>query len=450
MPAYFIANSDITAQPVVGTFGVDSTKLIAIGYQSSTSGGSVAFIAQYDDEPRNGLADFTGNLNAVRGVPIAMAFSDRFLVLTDSGYVYGYTNAINAIDTFDVRAEQYHGLCLIGNRAVVMAGDSLVTHLTVLDTPLISFDLPGYYNWGPVVCDMNRDGQPEILAASPDGAIIYVTIDTSGTEPAFHILEQKQTNYRYSANPVAGDVDLDGFPEMIIGGIGSMYAFDQHAQLLTDFPIEINDRFPYDSVIAAPIHAEIDNAGLPEMVFATGIGNIYSFGLSKSYGFPMSGGELGIGSPVVFHSDSTAKFGYVGLDGWFYAWNITTDSSHNFWPMAGHDARGSFALPVDALGEPKQYSEKFADKSFFNYPNPVTDGSTHFRYFLGEAATKVDMTIFDLTGREIATLAGSTFQGENECGWQCSDITPGVYRCRIVVDFGSESKTAFTDVAVIR
>ncbi|MBK7141686.1 MAG: T9SS type A sorting domain-containing protein [bacterium] len=449
MPAYFIANSDITTQPVVGTFGADTMKMIAIGYQVSASGGKVVFLTQYDDAG-NGLADFTGNTNDVTGVPIAMAFSNQFVVLTDSGRVYGFDNPVSPHSAFNVIDEQYHGLCLMGNRAVVMHGDSLVTRLTVLDTPSVTLELPRYYNWGPVVCDMDRDGQPEILAASPDGWIIYATIDTAGTDPVLRILEEGETGFGFSANPVAGDADLDGYADMIIGGRNAIYAFDRRAQLLTNFPVEINDRYPSDSVISAPIHGDLNHSGVPEMIFPTGIGNIYSFGLGKSYGFPLSAGELGVGSPVIFHSDTTAKLGYVGVDGWFYAWNISTDSTRNYWPMAGHDAQGSFALPVDQLDDPVTSPDKFAEKSFFNYPNPVTEGSTTFRYILGEAANRVEMTIYDLSGREIASMNGPAFQGTNEYGWQCSDVTPGVYRCRIVIDFAGETKTAFTDVAVIR
>lgn len=449
MPAYFIANSDITTQPVVGTFGADPMKMIGIGYQSSASGGTVAFITQYDDPP-NGLAEFTGNLNSVTGVPIAMAFSDRFLVLTDSGMVYGFTGAVGATSVFRVTDEQYHGMCLLGMRAVVMHGDVSVTRLTWLDTPSVTMELPGYYNWGPVVCDMDRDGQPEILAASPDGNIVYATIDTSGSEPVLRILEEKSTDFAFTANPVAGDVDLDGWPDMVIGGRNGLYAFDHRAQLLTNFPIEVNDRYPWDSVIAAPIHAEINRTGVPEMIFSTGIGNIYSFGIGKTYGFPLSGGELGVGSPVLFHSDSTAKLGYVGVDGWFYAWNVLTDSTRNYWPMYGHDARGSFALPVEELVDPVPIATLFDEKKFFNYPNPATNGNTTFRYELGEDARRVEMTIYDLSGTEIASFLGPVFAGTNESVWQCGDVTPGVYRCRIVVEFDGETKTAFTDVAVIR
>jgi len=38
----------------------------------------------------------------------------------------------------------------------------------------------------------------------------------------------------------------------------------------------------------------------------------------------------------------------------------------------------------------------------------------------------------------------------DEVIWDCSDITAGVYRCVITVEFDGEQSTAFTDIAVIR
>jgi len=67
----------------------------------------------------------------------------------------------------------------IGGRAA--EGDTLVHNSLVLD---------GYYNYGPVLVDIDNDGQPEIVACSPDGELVYVTVDTTNTDPSFSILAQ--------------------------------------------------------------------------------------------------------------------------------------------------------------------------------------------------------------------------------------------------------------------
>jgi hypothetical protein len=149
--------------------------------------------------------------------------------------------------------------------------------------------------------------------------------------------------------------------------------------------------------------------------------------------------------------DSTGgELGYVGADGWFYLWQIDSDSSKNLWPMGGHDPAGSFTLRQDQIGSVKAYAEDFPKEKFFNYPNPATTGRTTIRYFLGRTASRVMMSLYDLSGRKVTEFTGTTMVGENEHDWDCSSVTPGVYRCRIEIDFAGDTKTAFTDIAVIR
>ena len=72
------------------------------------------------------------------------------------------------------------------------------------------------------------------------------------------------------------------------------------------------------------------------------------------------------------------------------------------------------------------------EEKFYNYPNPVLDGSTTIRYFLGKDATAVQLNIFDLSGQQVVTLEGGTVGGsDNEVFWDCQSVTTGVYRCVI-------------------
>jgi len=170
-----------------------------------------------------------------------------------------------------------------------------------------------------------------------------------------------------------------------------------------------------------------------------------------SYGFPLSGGERGAGSPVIFRDSTGGKLGYLGADGWFYAWDVDLDTTTNYWPMGGHDPAGTFAFEPSKLPDPRQFTVLLPEERFYNYPNPVVDGSTVIRYFLGQEAARVEIKIYDLSGVEIADMTGPTTGGlDNERVWNCSDVTPGVYRCMIEVDFGGRTETAFTDIAIIR
>jgi hypothetical protein len=193
-------------------------------------------------------------------------------------------------------------------------------------------------------------------------------------------------------------------------------------------------------------------AGDPsEIIFPSLTGNVDSFGIRPSYGFPLSAGEISAGSPVYTSDASTGKLGFLGADGWFYLWDVASDTTKNFWPMGGHDPAGTYVFDENILPSPKPLSSTFDKDKFFNYPNPVTDGSTTIQYYLGEDAQSVALKIFDLSGREVYAASGSTTgRRDNRVTWNCTDVTPGVYRCVIEVNFNGPTESAFTDIAVIR
>jgi hypothetical protein len=347
--------------------------------------------------------------------------------------------------------DEYHGICRVGVRIAVLAGDSTETNFHYLGDPVYTFTVDGRYNYGPIVADFNRDGQPEIAAFSEDGDGIYVTVDTTNTTPLFSVLAEKQTGNHFTVNPVASDVDVDGYPDVLIGGTDTVFAFNRELTLVTNFPLRVDDRFPESDIVSAVVSADIDGSSIPETIFPTDVGNMCSLGLEKTYGFPLSAGDLGVGSPVVFHDSTGGKLGYLGVDGWFYAWEVDLDTTHALWTMGGHDPEGSYALDQAELTPVVQYSDKLPRDKFYVYPNPVTDGRATLRYFLGENADRVTLSIYDFSGYQIGTFDGTATGGiDNEFVWECGGVTPGVYRCILKADFGGDTQTAFADIAVIR
>lgn len=457
IPLFVKFDDDISAGPVTGKFpdDPDSTKLVAVGLDA-TGGFSNVNIYRLQDANNDGQADISGarGFMSVKGIPIAMTFGDKLYVLSDSGYVYEKDSLQRPeINVAYLNATKFQGVCRVGSGLIVMAGDETNTNLYDINNKFIqdSISLGGYYTLGPILVDINLDGIPEVVAASEDGNIILVSVNISGGGNPFSILKQVNTNYSFTVNPVAGDIDLDGYPDIIIGGTNTVYAFNRELYLKTSFPVEINDKYPDDYVISPPIAAGIENGGRPEIIFPTQIGNIYSFGPELSYGFPLSAGELGVGSPVFFNDTTGGKLGYLGADGWFYLWNVDEDRIFNFWPMGGADPSGSFDFKASKLPSLKKYSNLLPSKSFYNYPNPVVNGITTIRYFLGQDAKSVVLDFYDLSGKRVAEYNGPTNGGiDNEFVWNCNDITPGVYRCVINVDFNGNKQTAFTDIAIIK
>ena len=473
VPLYTRTSEIIYCSPVTGQFDTTEIldKYIAIGLPTSASSGAVLFYTTGDNngdgraDPENAL----GSVVTTKGYPIALSFGSKLYVLSDSGYVYfkeALTSPPLVYPYFE--NEDYFGICRIDDdKLLLLAGDSLgdgdeqtrIYYMGGTAETVDSLVLEGYFNYGPVLADMDLDGLPEIVACTPDGEVIYVTVDTTGVMPSFSVLTRRKTGYRFTTNPTVGDVDLNGQPDIIIGGQNAVYAFNRELTLKTGYPVEINDRYPDDIVTASPVTADLRSGGVPEIVFPTDVGNIYSFGPDRTYGFPLSGGEYGLG-PCVYFVDSSSgdsvvgRLGYVGADGWFYAWSVDPDTVHNYWPMLGHDPEGTFRFVDDQLQPAAVASGLFPEERFYNYPNPVLDGSTTITYWLNDSPDEISMTIYDLSGREVKSFRdgelGRNVQEENEVVWNCGGVTPGVYRCLIKVDFAGSTETSFTDIAVIR
>ena len=458
LPLYFDAGPDsISANPVTGNFGDNvANKFLAVGISYGDSG--QVQILMSSDLDNDGLADSVASFVTV-GSPIAMTFGADLYVLTDSGEVY-YKSSRDAPPklVLDLDYEEYHGLMRVGAGIIVVGGNyiqscaSCLTYLHYIEDSTTTSDvsLKGDYSLGPITVDIDRQGPNEIVLCSPDGAIAVASFDHTATYP-FVSGRIKETGFKFASNPVAGDIDDDGYPEILVGGVNTLYAFDRGLTIKPDYPQQISDRYTTDQVLVAPIVADLERGNRPEMIFSTPNGNIWSIGEDVSFGFPLSGGELGIGSPVFFNDSTGGHLGYLGLDGWFYLWRVDGDHERDYWTMYGADPTGSFAFDASKLGPIQDYSAAFAEEKFFNYPNPVRNGVTKIRYFLGQDVSDVKLTIYDLAGQVEDRLTGPTSGGLNhDVEWVCSDVVPGVYRCLIEIDFGGRTETAFTDIAVIR
>jgi M6 family metalloprotease-like protein len=457
VPIFYRSTANFSAGPVTGYFASEPThKLVAVGDE----GNSVQILDTVDTNG-DGLADVAGSELTTNGFPIAMSFGDSVLwTLTSSGWVYRRTELFVPLahrhQFTPTKFKEFHGIAQIGNRLALVAGDTANTKFMVLtaqgtDSLVVdSISVSGRYNFGPIVVDMNRDGTPEIVAFSSTGDGICVSVDTSTAQPALSVLEQKSTGFTFTTNPVAGDLDLDGRADIAIGGTNRLYAFDDHLTIKSDFPKECGDRNPSVDIIAAPIVGQVDGTGGPEMVCPNDVGSIHAISDREIAGFPLNGGVKGAGSSLLFLDSTGGELGYVGADGWFYLWHVDSDSTKNLWPMGGHDPAGSFSLRQDQIGSVVSYADEFPKEQFYNYPNPATNGRTTIRYFLGRAASRVMLSLYDLSGRKVTEFDGTAMAGTNEHDWDCSAVTPGVYRCRIEVDFSGDTKTAFTDIAVIR
>jgi hypothetical protein len=309
-------------------------------------------------------------------------------------------------------------------------------------------NLEGRFIYGPVAADLDRDGRPEVIVVSPDGMVKAITIDTLGA-PTFSLYNQISLHDSVFANPAVADYDNDGYADIIIGAEGHIYALDKNFISLLDFPIIIDRQFPTDFTVASPTVADIDGDDRQDIIVMTATGNCYAFGPELLFNFPISAGGAAIGSALIYRKGNGGGLGLLGADGWFYSYDISYDSLRADWPMGGGDARGTFYLPIERLGPKSIAADVLPAEQFFCYPNPSLDGTTTIRYFLGDDAS-VTLTMYDLSGKEVDRVNMPSNQGTVEWSWNGSALPTGVYRCLLTADFGGETRSAFTDIAIIK
>ena len=88
---------------------------------------------------------------------------------------------------------------------------------------------------------------------------------------------------------------------------------------------------------------------------------------------------------------------------------------------------------------------------FYNYPNPVQDGSTTFRYFLS-SSNNVEIKIYSASGFFIELIKdNSIYQNEyNEIVWDTKNLDSGVYLANLIAfSNGKEKESKIIKVLVI-
>lgn len=91
------------------------------------------------------------------------------------------------------------------------------------------------------------------------------------------------------------------------------------------------------------------------------------------------------------------------------------------------------------------------DGYVYNYPNPIDDGETRFRFF-ADKDLDIQIKIFYLSGRYTGTtLTRSVCSGQwHELLWEAGDLQSGVYLAQITVSSGSSTETYIIKPAILK
>jgi M6 family metalloprotease-like protein len=299
--------------------------------------------------------------------------------------------------------------------------------------------------------DLDRDGQTEIVAAHYQGGIAALKLD--GEPLSGWPVEMSGT---VVSSPALGDLDGDGYLEVIISGDNTIEAWNYNGSPVNDFPISISRTDPAGQLRSSPLLGDVTGDGSIDIVVGTPRGLLAA---RDRFGEPLDGWPLACAgalnaSPALADLDGDGDVELLAGDdaGWMYVWDLPAGPGPDLlpWPFGGRDVHRTFGYPLEEMPPAPPEGDLMPAASVYNYPNPTRGSSTTIRYTLGQEA-EVRIRIYDLAGDLVDEFDGSGYaHTENEVEWDLADVASGVYLCRVEAQGGGSTRTAFCKIAVVK
>lgn len=254
----------------------------------------------------------------------------------------------------------------------------------------------------------------------------------------------------------AGDVDADGFPEVLVQTVKSGVAFiNGDGQPSPGWPRPSSTEVLRTATPALALDVQGD--GTPEVVVMNGSGLVAAMRPDGHVpdGWPLATGAGASGALLAADLDRNGTLDLVApdRDTLLYAYSLPVLSGNaiaNPWTMLGQDPGRRSALPAGATPAPAPALAGPLDKgSFKAYPNPARRTPVTFSYSLSEAA-EVEFRILDASGHEVAQFVRSGARAENTVVWDPGALPAGLYLARVKFSGAGGSQVGVLQLGLIR
>ena len=324
---------------------------------------------------------------------------------------------------------------------VVLTGDSIIAYKH--DGSVLS-GFPRVYSGAsteqyPVLGDLNHDGRLEIVFNI--GTHLYATDDTGHVLASFPVT----LSGSYASSPILADMDNDGQLEIITAS-GSFPSYTEIAihrsdgSVLTDWPVRLNSRV--FRAFNEPIAGDINGDSLPEIIMGFEAENTFE----ELHAWTVSGTELagwpkllrsiegyGItGSPVLgdFNSDGMLELAVSSNAYWMantdiYLWKLDQPVTRLAWPTQRYDNQRTACIPTGLTGikENRQPSEQPAAYSLQPTATIVRgvlylSGGSDFPVAKNRGLETSPTFLLDISGRKVMEL----YIGANDVSRLSADV----------------------------
>lgn len=329
-----------------------------------------------------------------------------------------------------------------------------------------------------VVCtDIDRNGDNNPIFVGSHGRVQAFTLNRQDTlwAKAYKRGSRGTSGLSDETSGIAiGDINNDGYPEVVFLGDNLVYALDRSGLPIAGFPVKISRGTPVVGFMSDPLLVDVTGDDVPEILVPSSDGLVYAYtgkGKAVTDGFPLAAGSyedhdtLGTVFPMsIFVADAVPGKKSAGPE--LYALHRNSLSafrlrgaskdaaeSNAAWtlPAGGNERIGYF--DASRLGDVEKQTAKDEITEFFMFPNPVRGGVAKARFEIGAEAENAMLELYDITGLCVFKVKMSDVkQGRNQFEHlDLKKLGSDVYTARLRVKFKSgKTKQKLYRVGVIK
>ena len=327
-----------------------------------------------------------------------------------------------------------------------------------------------------VACtDLDRDGTVEAIVLGSRGSVMSVSLKGEKSKPNWmHTYKRGKSGSSglkdETSGMALGDVNGDGYPEIVFLGDNLLYALDRFGLPLSGFPVKLSRGLPVIGFFSDPLVVDVTGDKVPEILVPSSDGLVYAYtgaGKQVKDGFPVAAGSFEYGETYepmsIFVTDAVTSKKASGPE--LYAFHRDNASAVRLakassgaekasaaWalPAGGNERTGFF--DASRLGDVKKQEVKKEISEFFVFPNPVKNGVAKARFEIGAPAKSATIEFYDITGLCVyKKKLGGIDAGRNQFdNLDLKALGSDVYTARLKVEFeGGKTKQKLFRVGVV-
>ncbi|OWV00609.1 hypothetical protein [Fibrobacter sp. UWR2] len=340
--------------------------------------------------------------------------------------------------------------------------------------------------WRVACTDLDRDGDVDAIVVGSRGTVADVALRGYTKSYSTDAMRWSKEYKRGAAGTsgledetsgiAIGDINGDGYPEVVFLGDNLVYAIDRSGLPIAGFPVKISRGSPIFGFFSDPVLVDVNGDKTPEILVPSNDGLVYAYtgkGTEVKDGFPLAAGSFeyvdslkSLQPMSVFVADAVPGKKSAGPE--LYALHRSSLSAYRLhkasadaasapaaWalPAGGNERTGYFDASL--LDDVEKETEKDEISEFFIYPNPVRGGNAKARFTIGSVAFKAELEFYDITGLCVYKTKmddGIITRGRNEFApLDLKNLGSAVYTARLKVKFkDGKTKQKLYRVGVVK